>query len=36
MHAVILKLAENKKAVKHEEIAPFFESYDTFMKAKGN
>lgn len=36
MHAVILKLAENKKAVKHEDIAPFFETYEAFMKTKGN
>ena len=35
MHRVIMGLAENKKAVKREEIAPFLESYENYVKTKG-
>uniref|UniRef100_A0A914Z137 Uncharacterized protein n=1 Tax=Panagrolaimus superbus TaxID=310955 RepID=A0A914Z137_9BILA len=34
MHRVLIGLAENKKLVKHEEIAPFYESYENFIKGK--
>uniref|UniRef100_A0A7E4VDN1 Protein-tyrosine phosphatase n=1 Tax=Panagrellus redivivus TaxID=6233 RepID=A0A7E4VDN1_PANRE len=35
MHRVLISLAENRKIVKHEEIAPFFETYDAFVKSRG-
>jgi protein-tyrosine phosphatase len=34
MHRVLIGLAENKKYVKREEIASFYESYETFVKGK--
>ncbi|KAI6241265.1 Receptor-type tyrosine-protein phosphatase epsilon [Aphelenchoides fujianensis] len=35
MHRVLLGLAENKKAVKHEEIVAFFDAYEAFIKERG-
>jgi protein-tyrosine phosphatase len=34
MHRVLIGLAENKKIVKLEEIAPFYESYENYIKGK--
>ncbi|KAI6231589.1 Receptor-type tyrosine-protein phosphatase epsilon [Aphelenchoides besseyi] len=35
MHRVIIGLAENKKAVKREEITAFYDAYDAFIKERG-
>jgi protein tyrosine phosphatase len=35
MHRVMMGLAENKKVVSQEELAPFYDAYEAFLKSRG-
>jgi protein tyrosine phosphatase len=35
MHRVMMGLADNMKAVTQDELAPFYEAYDAFLKSRG-
>jgi len=35
MHRVMMGLAENLKVVSQEELAPFYDAYDAFLRSRG-